>query len=280
MALSGNLARAYRDAEYVVFGEPDIVLRIGVPSARLDALLAGFGAAGAAFLTAVNPGSEPRGAAENRAAMEKLDAALAAANYSRLPGEGRDPKGGWREPSVLVPGLARAEAAALGRRFGQNALVHVEVGGLPQLVDLTGPAKIVLDTNVWLDWLLFDDPSMAPIRAAVAAGRAAILIDEACAAELARVLARPFGRRTLDAAAQAAAMAECKRLSTPIQEKNVLGLPACRDPDDQKFLEAAAAARADMLITKDQALLELARRKTTRLPFRILAPKEFDSDQT
>ena len=68
-------------------------------------------------------------------------------------------------------------------------------------------------------------------------------------------------------------MAECRRISKPIQN-SVPGtdLPKCRDPDDQKFLEAAAAARADVLITKDVALLELARRK---LPFRILTPSDF-----
>jgi predicted nucleic acid-binding protein len=49
-------------------------------------------------------------------------------------------------------------------------------------------------------------------------------------------------------------------------------LPQCRDPDDQKFLEAALAARADFLVTRDQALLELARRVRQ---FRILTPAEF-----
>jgi putative PIN family toxin of toxin-antitoxin system len=114
---------------------------------------------------------------------------------------------------------------------------------------------------------------MAPVRAAHAAGCATIFIDEPCAAELERVLARPLGRRVLDDSGRAAAMAECRRVSKLIQEKNEpKGLPACRDPDDQKFLEAAAAARADILITKDAALLELARRK---LPFRILTPSAF-----
>jgi predicted nucleic acid-binding protein len=47
------------------------------------------------------------------------------------------------------------------------------------------------------------------------------------------------------------------------------GLPRCSDPHDQKFLELALASGADILVTKDQALLELARRK---LPFRIAAP--------
>jgi putative PIN family toxin of toxin-antitoxin system len=135
--------------------------------------------------------------------------------------------------------------------------------------------RLVLDTNVWLDWLVFADPCMAPIRAAHAAGRVTIFIDEPCAAELARVLARRLGRRSLDDSGQAAAMAECRRISKFIQEKSEpKGLPACRDPDDQKFLEAAAAARADILLTKDAALLELARRK---LPFRILTPQAFSA---
>jgi len=49
-------------------------------------------------------------------------------------------------------------------------------------------------------------------------------------------------------------------------------LPACRDPDDQKFLEAAQAAHAGFLVTKDRALLDLAQRP---LPFRIVTPQGF-----
>jgi putative PIN family toxin of toxin-antitoxin system len=141
---------------------------------------------------------------------------------------------------------------------------------------LTGRLRVVLDTNVWLDWLVFDDPTMAPIRASVAAGRAELFIDEPCAAELARVLTRKLGRRTLDPAAQAAALAECRRIARPIAPTDApVELPKCRDTDDQKFLEAAACARADVLITKDQALLELARRRTKPPPFLIVTPQAF-----
>jgi len=141
---------------------------------------------------------------------------------------------------------------------------------------LTGRLRIVLDTNVWLDWLVFDDPGVAPLRAAVDAGRAEVFIDQPCVAELARVLAYPLGRRTLDAAAQAACMAECRRIARPIEPSpDIPPLPKCRDTDDQKFLEAAAAARADILITKDQALLELSRRRTRPPPFYIITPQAF-----
>jgi predicted nucleic acid-binding protein len=56
-------------------------------------------------------------------------------------------------------------------------------------------------------------------------------------------------------------------------EKNPL--PVCRDPNDQKFLELARDCRADYLVTKDRALLELARRKIRRVPFCIVTPQQF-----
>src|SRR5258708_25102223 len=135
---------------------------------------------------------------------------------------------------------------------------------------MTGP-RAVLDTNVWLDWLVSDDPSTAPIKAAVAASRAEVFIDAACDAELERALGYDLGKRAVDIAA---CIAECRRVArrieSPVPEAERARLPACRDPDDQKFLEAALAARAGFLLTRDRALLELARRPA---PFRILTPK-------
>jgi putative PIN family toxin of toxin-antitoxin system len=131
--------------------------------------------------------------------------------------------------------------------------------------------RLVLDTNVWLDWLVFKDPSLEPLKAAVAERRAEIFIDAACEAELERVLAYDLGKHTLDAAAQAACLAECRRIARPLEGDKpaaCAALPRCEDPADQPFLEAALAARADFLVTKDRALLELARRP---LPFRIVA---------
>jgi uncharacterized protein len=137
--------------------------------------------------------------------------------------------------------------------------------------------RLVLDTNVWLDWLVFDDPAIAPIRAEVEAKRAEVFIDAACEAELERALAYDFGRkRTLAAASRGACLAECRRVTHRIDsaapEAERARLPACRDPDDQKFLEAALNSRAEFLVTKDRALLDLARRVTH---FRIVAPEAF-----
>ena len=137
--------------------------------------------------------------------------------------------------------------------------------------------RLVLDTNVWLDWLVFDDPGVAPIRAAVAAGTAEILINSECEAELARVLAYPRPRTTLDTAAQAACLDACRKIvrvcTTPPNAGTYL--PRCRDSDDQKFLELALACGADLLVTRDKALLALARGRAGRLPFGITTPDRF-----
>jgi putative PIN family toxin of toxin-antitoxin system len=150
--------------------------------------------------------------------------------------------------------------------------------------------RLILDTNVWLDWLVFDDPSVGPIKAAVAANRAQIFIDAACAAELERALGYDLKKFSLDAEAQGACLAECRRVTRsidpPVPEIARARLPACRDPDDQKFLEAALFAGAEFLVTKDKALLELAPRaghragnsagkKRRALPFRIVTPEDF-----
>ena len=138
--------------------------------------------------------------------------------------------------------------------------------------------RLVLDTNIWLDWLVFAEPGVGPVKDAVVLGRSAVYIDEPCEAELMRVLAYDLGRHSIDAAAQAACLAVCRQVSTritvPPADERRRRLPQCRDPDDQKFLEAALAARADFLVTKDLALLELARRVAE---FRILTPAEFAS---
>ena len=114
----------------------------------------------------------------------------------------------------------------------------------------------------------------------------AILIDAPCEAELVEVMTRKFARKTLDAQAQAAALAHCRRLTTRVDAQLSMPerarLPLCRDPDDQKFLELAFAAGADILITKDKALLDLYRRKKKQVgrtvSFKILTPEDFEEN--
>ena len=136
MPLSPDLLSVYEDADYVVFGDPELVLKIGEPSRRLDVLLGEEGATTAAFVTAANPRSEPRSPEENAAALAALDQLVAAAGYPWRAGEGRGSDASWVEPSRLVIGIYRENAELMGRMFRQNAIVFVEKGRAPELVVL------------------------------------------------------------------------------------------------------------------------------------------------
>lgn len=134
--------------------------------------------------------------------------------------------------------------------------------------------RLVLDTNIWLDWLVFDNPETAPLRAALEAQAIEVCMDAACAAELERALGYRFGKIALDEAAQAACLARCRgaaRFDWTRRDAR-LRLPDCRDPDDQKFLELALACGANVLVTRDRALLEIGRRWEKSLPFAIVTP--------
>lgn len=138
------------------------------------------------------------------------------------------------------------------------------------------PPCLVLDTNVWLDWLVFDDPGIRPLRQAVKQGAATVAIDEDCLGELARVLAYPLRRQALGQAAQADCIAVCRAWARVVESGPPSStLPRCEDPDDQKFLELADRAQAQYLLSKDRALLALANRPGIR--FHIMTPDGFSA---
>ena len=136
------------------------------------------------------------------------------------------------------------------------------------------PLRLVLDSNVWLDWLVFGDPSIRPVQNLVAAGKAEIIIDADCDAELVRVLGYPLQKWTLDAEAQASCIRRFREIARRVTSLPAGKLPVCRDPDDQKFLALAASCGAYCLITKDLALLKLAKPRYA-LPFHIVNPAKF-----
>jgi putative PIN family toxin of toxin-antitoxin system len=140
------------------------------------------------------------------------------------------------------------------------------------------PLRLVLDTNVWLDWLVFSDRGVAAISNAVEAEGAVIFATADCERELARVLTYPMRKAPLEAGAQAECLARFRRLACMrdhAPDGDAATLPRCADADDQKFLELARDCRADFLITRDRDLLVFARRKHQPLPFRIVTPLQF-----
>ena len=137
--------------------------------------------------------------------------------------------------------------------------------------------QVVLDSNVWIDILVFDDPHTRPIRAALERGALTALIDARCLAELTYVLDYPqFARREID---KAAALETVARLSQPVTPpapaEDARPLPKCKDRDDQKFLELAHTAQADWLVSKDRALLKMAKRIARDFGFQIAQPAPF-----
>lgn len=130
----------------------------------------------------------------------------------------------------------------------------------------------ILDTNVWLDWLVFDDAGLSALRAAWADGQLALVAAPDTRAELAHVLARPaFGLRPSDVADR---MSEHDRLVRLHEAPRPACAWRCTDPADQMFLDLAAAVRAALLVTKDRALLRLAPRARRDAGLRIVRPRD------
>jgi hypothetical protein len=126
----------YRATTYGVDdGGHRLAIRIGERCPALDALLAAHGLDAWAYVTAHNPGGRLADPAANAAAQARLERELAASSLPVLRGASLGDGGGWpAEPSLLVLGLPRAEALALARRYGQEALVTGRCGTPAELV--------------------------------------------------------------------------------------------------------------------------------------------------
>lgn len=145
-------------------------------------------------------------------------------------------------------------------------------------------ATAVLDTNVWLDWLVFADPAVDALRAEVRSGRLQLLSLARGRDELAEVLGRAPVRAQAGAARRRRglgddcdpqrALAEFDALARIVATPAFCGL-SCRDPDDQCFIDLAVAARAGWLLSKDRALLALARSARRRFALEIAPPQGF-----
>jgi putative PIN family toxin of toxin-antitoxin system len=127
--------------------------------------------------------------------------------------------------------------------------------------------RLILDTNIVLEWLVFNDPSTAVLKTAMTSRRVSICTHPILIDELHRVLAYPALK--LDADRQSSVFNDYRTQTTlaAVPEKlardNLLlpaGFPQCRDRDDQPFIALAYHAKADALVTRDKAVLKLRKR--------------------
>jgi hypothetical protein len=134
------------------------------------------------------------------------------------------------------------------------------------LLEITDPSisLAVLDSNTVLDWLLFRDPAGLAVGTAVTSGRMRWAGTADMRGELAHVLARGgFGHWQPDLPSIWAAWSRhCVEVPAP-PAAGAAPRFHCTDPDDQKFIDLAVALQARWLLTRDRAVLKLARRLRT-----------------
>ena len=124
----------------------------------------------------------------------------------------------------------------------------------------SAPLRLVLDTHIWLEWLLWRSPRIDPLRAGHAAGFLQLYYSSASLDEWRRVLGYP--QFALPTEQIQALVLELQSLCLQCEPAPALAtLPQCRDPDDQKFLELAVQCEANYLLSRDKKLLKIGRHK-------------------
>lgn len=135
--------------------------------------------------------------------------------------------------------------------------------------------SVVLDTNVVLDWLLFKEPSVGALASAVTGARVRWIVTVAMRDEFVHVLCRGLAATRQVEVASLLAMWDTHALVLPAAPQHRL---RCTDPDDQKFVDLALAARARWLISHDRAVLRL-RGRAADLGLTVLAPQRWAACQ-
>jgi predicted nucleic acid-binding protein len=115
---------------------------------------------------------------------------------------------------------------------------------------------LVLDTNVILDLLVFNDRSAEPIRLLLDANQVDAVRTPASMAELIDVIGRPAFK--LSREDQATIVQAWETSSRLIEDTAIESAPfTCRDLDDQVFINMAYSLRPALLLSKDLRVLEL-----------------------
>ncbi len=134
--------------------------------------------------------------------------------------------------------------------------------------------KIVLDTNVCLDLFAFRDPRWISIMSGLKDKSLLASTRADCREEWLAVLQYPH--LPVDDLNRGAIVASFDEF-IPVEEFSAkpIRLPVCTDKDDQKFLEHSRDAEVDVLVSKDKALLKLARKTKALGLFAIETPEQF-----
>ena len=113
--------------------------------------------------------------------------------------------------------------------------------------------KAVLDTNVLVSGIFWKGPPFEILRA-WKESRFALVVSLPILRECRRVIEELTRKRS---SGLAGAILELIEVHSELVEPVSFSKNVCNDPDDDKFLEAAIAARADYVVSGDAALLRL-----------------------
>jgi putative PIN family toxin of toxin-antitoxin system len=118
---------------------------------------------------------------------------------------------------------------------------------------------VILDTNILLDILVFDDQRAHPLRTALSNQELDALVTEDTLDELIDVISRP--QFSLDKQKQAEILLQWQSWSRLVKQSDLQIAPwKCKDRDDQVFINLAFSFKPSTLISKDKLVLKLAKR--------------------
>ena len=126
--------------------------------------------------------------------------------------------------------------------------------------------KVVYDTNVVVSGLISDRGIPALLLDLVFNERVSLILSPQVFDEYDRVLGRPKFR--ISEAQKASVLKKLRSLAHWVEPRQRITLS--RDPDDDRFLECAAAGEADFLVTGNLRHFPKAFRRT-----RIVGPRQF-----
>lgn len=136
--------------------------------------------------------------------------------------------------------------------------------------------RLVLDTHVWMDLLIFGQPALQGLWQGIEAGRLQVLATEPMLEEFARVIARPrFGLLP----EQHIALCQLQRQRVQLEKPAPDCRLPCTDRADQMFIDLAVAAQVDWLMSRDKALLRLRKIAGRRHGVRVDSPENWLSAQ-
>ncbi len=113
--------------------------------------------------------------------------------------------------------------------------------------------KVVLDTNILISAFVFPGGSPEAVYRLALEGRIEMVTSPALLAEFGRVLAEKFG---WEASVAEEAVAQVLRIGVLVRPGETVAEIAA-DPADDRVLEAAAEAKADVIVSGDRHLLRL-----------------------